>query len=105
MKPATAAKLHTTSTEFALIAQIVGRASEILGNANGEPITGAQRMSMHLDIAACHLNGNPLRLAEMLNASDMDLAHDICGIVRHLDRATGKLGGCFAPRFSERENA
>ena len=100
MKPATAPKLHATSTEFDLIRQIVDRASDILGNANGEPITQAQRMSLHMDITACHLNGNPLRLAELLNAQDLDLAHDICGIVRHLDRSAGQLGDGFSPRYS-----
>ena len=102
MKPATAAKLHTTSTEFDLIRQIVDRATQLLENTNGDPITQAQRLSLHLDVAACHLNGNPLRLAELLNASEFDLMHDVCGIVRHLDRYTGQLGDCFSPRFSQR---
>jgi len=53
-----------------------------------------------MDIDACHSNGCPLKLAEMLAADDSNFAHDVFGIRRHISRTTGKLGGCFLPRFA-----
>ena len=58
------------------------------------------RMDATMDIKACHANGNPLLLRELLNADDFNFAHDVFGIRRHLDRSTGQLGDCFLPRFS-----
>lgn len=55
-----------------------------------------------MDVNAVHSNGNPLRLADLLAADDFNFMHDICGIARHLDRDTGKLGDFFSPRFSRR---
>lgn len=53
-----------------------------------------------MDLTACHANGNPLRLRELLKANDGDFAHDIFGIRRHLNRTTGELEDCFSPRYS-----
>lgn len=53
-----------------------------------------------MDITAVHANGNPLKLAELLATDDFNFTHDVFGITRHIDRETGKLGGCFVPRFS-----
>jgi hypothetical protein len=53
-----------------------------------------------MDLTACHLNGCPLDLNGLLNASLGDLMHDALGIRQHLDRTTGKLGGCFLPRYA-----
>lgn len=58
------------------------------------------RLGLMMDVTACHANGCPLRLAEMLEAPDLDFWHDIIGIVNHLDRETGKLTDCFVPRFA-----
>jgi hypothetical protein len=54
-----------------------------------------------MDITACHLNGCPLRLGELLGADDANFAHDVFGIRRHLNRETGKLEDCFCPRYAE----
>ena len=54
----------------------------------------------NMDITACHLNGCPLRLEELLNANDASFGHDVFGIRRYLDRKTGKLTGFFDPRYS-----
>jgi hypothetical protein len=62
-------------------------------------------LALHMDISACHLNGNPLRLDDLLAADAVNFMHDISGIHRHLDRTTGQLGGCFRPRFSVHESA
>ena len=56
-----------------------------------------------MDLTACHANGNPLRLAELLAADDGNFAHDIFGINRHLNRQTGELMDCFSPRYSRPE--
>ncbi len=57
-------------------------------------------LSINMDITAVHANGNPLRLAELLNADDFNFAHDVFGIYGKLDRSTGKLVDFFSPRFS-----
>lgn len=58
-------------------------------------------MSAHMDVTAAHCNGCPLKLAELLAAPDADFGHDFLGIRRHIDRRTGKLGGCFLPRLAQ----
>lgn len=57
-------------------------------------------LSIHMDISATIAQGCELKLQEWLDAPDLDFAHDFNGIVRHIDRNTGKLGGCFLPRFA-----
>lgn len=58
-------------------------------------------MDADMDITACHMNGNPLKLAQLLGADDSNFMHDVFGIRRHLNRETGKLEDCFSPRYSE----
>ncbi len=58
------------------------------------------RMSVSMDIIACHANGCPLKLESLADADDFNLAHDVFGIGRHIDRTTGKLTDCFLPRFA-----
>ena len=55
-----------------------------------------------MNIEACHCNGTPLRLKDLLAADDFNFSHDIAGIYNHLDRETGKLKGSFSPRFAVR---
>lgn len=57
-------------------------------------------MDADMDITACHVNGNPLKLDALLNADEFNFAHDVFGIRRHIDRTTGELQDCFSPRFS-----
>src|SRR5688500_17681889 len=54
-----------------------------------------------IDVTAVHENGCPLRLRELLLADDLNFAHDVFGIRRHLDRDTGHLRGYFVPRFAQ----
>lgn len=56
-------------------------------------------MDADMDITACHVNGCPLKLEELLRADEFNFAHDVFGIRRHLNRETGKLENCFVPRF------
>ena len=87
-----------TPEESRLIDQIVDRAAAISG---GE----LDRLSTVMDLAATHANGCPMDFARLAEADDFNLAHDVFGIERHIDRATGKLGGCFRPRFARRTPA
>ena len=78
--------------ESQLIHKIVVRASEKYPKE-------FDRLSLDMDITACHLNGTPLRLEELLATDDFNFSHDIFGIARHINRATGKLENHFLPRF------
>ena len=60
-----------------------------------------KHMDADMDITACHCNGCPLRLKELLEADALNFTHDVFGIRRHIDRETGKLGDCFTPRYAE----
>lgn len=53
-------------------------------------------LSLHMDLALCHQT-TLLDLERLLEARDADFAHDVGGIVRHLDRETGHLKDCFVP--------
>lgn len=59
-------------------------------------------VSTRMDLIATHANGNPMDFAKLLAADDFNLAHDVLGIERHLDRQTGKLTNFFLPRCSAR---
>lgn len=68
------------------------------------------RLSHEMDLCACHANGCPLDFERMLASDDFNLAHDVFGIARHIDRddespTGGQLGGLFRPRFARREVA
>lgn len=91
---------RVTKYELAVIEQIVDRALAELRKAGFQ---SQDRMTLHMDITACHANGTPLRLGELLKADDFNFAHDVLGINRHIDRKTGKLTDCFSPRFSVRQ--
>lgn len=57
-----------------------------------------------MDLTACHANGCPLDLAKLEAADDFNLAHDVFGIRRHINRTTGKLEDCFVPRCAYQPN-
>lgn len=88
-----------TSEERAIIACIANRAADIMRrHLAPDRHMGVIHIMMYLE--ACHCNGCPLRLQDMEQASQFDLMHDIFGLRAHLDTRTGKLEGCFLPRFS-----
>jgi hypothetical protein len=58
------------------------------------------KLDLVMDLTACHANGCPLKLRELLEADDFNFAHDIRGIQSHLNRRTGELTDCFCPRFA-----
>lgn len=82
--------------QFEVIHKIAGRAFGLL-RQHGVRV---KAIDIAMDLSATHANGNPLRLDALLVADDFNLLHDVLGIRRHLDRETGKLTGCFRPRYS-----
>lgn len=86
-----------TPSERLTIRKIVKRATEkgLCGGKHWYTPIDAE-----MDLVACHRNGSPLRLSDLLAADDFNFTHDIVGIARHMDRATGKLAGLFRPRFA-----
>lgn len=78
--------------EFEIIHKIVVRAQAM-------DIAILDTTSQMMDIEHAHRQFN-LRLEEFLNADDFNFAHDFCGIQRHIDRTTGKVGDFFLPRFA-----
>lgn len=62
---------------------------------------GSSKVDLTMDISATHIY-NPLDLNRLLEAKEDDFAHDIYGIVSHIDRTTGKLKNFFTPRYSKR---
>lgn len=89
-----------SSEEGKTIGKIVTRARKMYAEAHGENL---DRLGVEMDITACHANGTPLRLQELLDADAFNFAHDVFGIRRHIDRSTGKMLNCFVPRFAREE--
>jgi hypothetical protein len=56
------------------------------------------RASLSMDLFTVH-NTVGLKLDELLAADDFNFFHDLSGITRHLNRATGELEDFFVPRF------
>lgn len=90
----------STAADAAIIARLARRARTLEVQHGGEP---RSQLDCEMDFTATHLNGNPLDLEKLEAADDFNFAHDAFGICRHLDRDTGRLGGLFSPRCSQRE--
>lgn len=90
-----------TKADAVLINQIAKRAVRMAKEVGHEyPFMDAE-----MDITAAHLNGCPLKLAELLGADDFNFSHDVFGIYRHINRADGQLMDCFVPRYARPEKA
>lgn len=98
MAHATFAKF--TDAEEAAVARIIARAVALYAAA-GDPV---EPIHVRMNLSCVHAT-TPLRLADMADAPDFDFGHDIFGIERHLDKDTGRLGGCFLPRFARPASA
>lgn len=91
--------LFTASAEEReIIERIAKRTVEILCWI--DPDADVDEQDIQMDIEACHCNGCPLRLADMEQADDFNLIHDVTGISAHLNHDTGKLERWFLPRFA-----
>jgi len=62
----------------------------------------AEARSTRMDLCAVHFR-MPLDFERLAEAPDFEVAHDVGGIYRYLDRRTGELTDCFVPRFLKRE--
>lgn len=94
-------RMEATREEYLLIAAIAARYQDLAGA--DFPNIFADRMTLMMDIEACHCNGCPLDLVALLEAPrDIDVIQDVAGIVQHLDRNTGRLLEFFTPRYALR---
>ncbi|SEK36863.1 hypothetical protein SAMN04515666_101340 [Bosea lupini] len=80
--------------------QILDRTAALYASAR-QPF---DRLHHEMNLCACHANGCPLDFTRMVGADDFNLAHDVFGIDRHLDRDTGRLTDHFLPRFAKRQD-
>lgn len=62
------------------------------------------RLSFEMDLAAVHYH-TELDLEAFLQADTADFLHDAYGIMRHMDRHTGRLQHGFRPRFIKKVQA
>ena len=88
---------EATRADIETIKKIVRRAAVMYRSSSGKKL---DKVSLQMDITACHANGCPLDLQRLLGADDFNFAHDAFGISRHIDRQTGRMLNCFLPRFS-----
>lgn len=82
--------------DLAIVKKIVDRAAALYKR---EHIL-RDKIDIQMDIEACHLNGCPLRLADMLEADDFNFMHDVDGIANCISHDTGRLTKNFLPRFA-----
>jgi hypothetical protein len=87
---------NCTREESLVIDEIIRRFQNLAPNSPA----ASDKAGLMMDIEACHCNGCPLRLDELLQSNNFDFLHDVAGIYRNLDRLTGKLQDCFLPRFA-----
>jgi hypothetical protein len=60
---------------------------------------GLGELDIQLMLTVCHGNAQRLNLDGLLAADPFCFAHDILGLVRHLDPDKGQIAGPFRPRF------
>lgn len=90
-------KWNVSRGEANLIVAIATRAVKLAKESDIE----LNLLHVAMNVTACHANGCPLRLQDLLEADDFNFIHDIVGIDNYIDRTTGKLTGFFEPRFAE----
>ena len=61
---------------------------------------GYTRSTLLMDLMACNANGCRMDFERLAEADNFNLLHDLIGIAEHINRKTGKLEGCFLPRFA-----
>lgn len=81
-----------TKNEHLLIADIAKRADE-------KGLLQYDRMSLIMDLNVAHEQFK-LDLNGLLNASDVDFAHDINGIQGNINRQTKTVENLFLPRYA-----
>lgn len=83
-------------TDFTLTAKVAKRAAEMYADAGYR--VGVFDLVMYLDAAHADVG---LDLEGMLTGRLEDLAHDMGGIMKHLNKTTGKLEGTWTPRYAK----
>jgi hypothetical protein len=83
-----------TPEESQHVEKIVDRASDMFRAILGFDL---DQVSLRMDLAACHAEV-PLDLEALSEADGPTFSHDVGGIMHHMDRRTGELGGSFVPR-------
>lgn len=58
----------------------------------------ANKGTLHMDLCAAVIADPSINLDTLLKFDDENLFHDVFGIHRHINRATGELMDCFVPR-------
>lgn len=73
---------------------------KIAQRAEGMDLYEGERFTFLMDIEHAD-NVFDLRLEDLLNADDLNFAHDIVGIVNNINRRNPTDFGLFVPRFSK----
>lgn len=85
---------HVSGDELLMVDQCVERFHRICREHKKE-LAIVETM---MDIIICHTQNYKLNFTALLLTSDGDFANDIIGIIKHIDRSTGKLQNGFIPR-------
>ena len=85
-----------TKEDMNLIQKICKRYHKMRKSLKLKP---TDHQSLDMDISAAHLD-IPMNLQKLLDFPDFDFAHDISGIMSHINRITGKIEKFFLPRAS-----
>lgn len=88
--------------EFLIIGKICDRANE-MGIMMPSQVQGNERMNLWMDLENAHKDVG-LALDKLLEADDLNFAHDVMGIQKHMNRSTGKLEDFFVPRYAQQKN-
>jgi hypothetical protein len=81
-----------------LVTEIVKRVEAARPWVGSKKARADQRITLMMDLEACHANGCPMDFAKLLAADEFNFWHDITGIQRRIDRRTGELTAHFRPR-------
>ena len=73
---------------------------KIAQRAEGMDLYKGERITFLMDIEHAD-NVFNLRLEELLNADDMNFAHDVLGIVNNIDRSNPTDFNFFVPRYAK----
>jgi hypothetical protein len=83
----------TFKDELELVSKCAKRASNLAKHYGCD----YKVIDAHMDLS--HAKDQvPIDLQALLDSDDGTFGHDMFGIRRHMNRATGKLEGCFLPR-------
>jgi hypothetical protein len=81
--------------------RVIGKIADRAVNLYAQNDIRVDRTDVLLDVMTVHNRVQKLRLDDLLTADDVNFAHDIGGINRHLDRDNYALMDGFRPRYCE----